>query len=46
MSYKILVVDDEPANLNLLERIFLPHYDVVKAGSGPEGSSRTSGCRA
>lgn len=37
MKYKILVVDDEPANLNLLERLFSPHYDVVKAGSGPEG---------
>lgn len=37
MNYKILVVDDEQANVNLLERIFSPHYDVIKAGSGPEG---------
>ncbi len=37
MNYKILVVDDEPANLNLLERIFSPHYEVIKSGSGAEG---------
>lgn len=37
MNYKILVVDDELSNIRLLERIFSPHYDVVKASSGPEG---------
>ena len=37
MNYKLLVVDDEPANVKLLERIFSPHYDVVKASSGAEG---------
>lgn len=37
MKYKILVVDDEAANLRLLERIFASQYDVITAGSGPEG---------
>ena len=37
MNYKILIVDDEPANVNLLTRIFSPHYDVVRASSGQEG---------
>ena len=37
MNYKILIVDDEPANVNLPARIFSPHYDVIKAGSGTEG---------
>jgi CheY-like chemotaxis protein len=37
MRYKILVVDDEPANLRLLERLFAGEYDVVTATSGGEG---------
>jgi response regulator RpfG family c-di-GMP phosphodiesterase len=37
MRYKILVVDDEPANLRLLERLFSGEYDVVTATSGGEG---------
>jgi DNA-binding NtrC family response regulator len=37
MSYqKILVVDDEPANLRLLERLFRHDYEVIKAESGEE----------
>jgi diguanylate cyclase (GGDEF)-like protein len=34
---KILVVDDEPANLELLVRMLRRKYDVVTAASGPEG---------
>ncbi len=37
MKYKILFVDDEPANLRLLERLFNQEYEVVTAGSGAEG---------
>lgn len=36
MSYKIMVVDDEPANLRLLERLFRGDYEIVTAGSGVE----------
>jgi DNA-binding NtrC family response regulator len=36
MPYKIMVVDDEPANLRLLERLFRRDYTVVAAGSGEE----------
>src|SRR5919202_2819375 len=36
MSYKILIVDDEPANLRLLERLFRRDYTVVTAESGEE----------
>jgi putative two-component system response regulator len=36
MTYKIMVVDDEPANLRLLERLFRRDYQVVVAGSGAE----------
>ena len=36
MSYKILVVDDEPANLRLLERLFRKDYEVITAESGEE----------
>ena len=36
MSYKILIVDDEPANLRLLERLFRRQYEVVVAASGAE----------
>jgi putative two-component system response regulator len=36
MTYKIMVVDDEPANLRLLERLFRRDYTVVAAGSGEE----------
>ena len=36
MKYKILLVDDEPANLRVLERLFARDYDVLTAGSGAE----------
>ena len=36
MSYKIIVVDDEPANLRLLERLFRHEYQVITAESGEE----------
>lgn len=36
MPYKIMVVDDEPANLRLLERLFRRDYHVITASSGAE----------
>jgi DNA-binding NtrC family response regulator len=36
MPYKIMIVDDEPANLRLLERLFRRDYMVVAASSGDE----------
>jgi DNA-binding NtrC family response regulator len=36
MTYKIMIVDDEPANLRTLERLFRPDYQVVTAASGAE----------
>jgi putative two-component system response regulator len=36
MPYKIMIVDDEPANLRLLERLFRRDYHVVSAPSGEE----------
>lgn len=36
MDYKVLIVDDEPANLRILERLFRGQYKVVCASSGPE----------
>ncbi|MCM3872354.1 MAG: response regulator [Pyrinomonadaceae bacterium] len=36
MSYKILVVDDEPNNLRVLERLFRHDYEVITAESGEE----------
>src|SRR5690242_10349860 len=36
MSYKILVVDDEAANLRALERLFREDYEVLTADSGAE----------
>jgi putative nucleotidyltransferase with HDIG domain len=36
MTYKILIVDDEPANLRLLERLFRREYEVISATSGAE----------
>lgn len=36
MNYKILVVDDEPANIRMLERLFRGHFEVVCAASGSE----------
>ena len=36
MKYKILVVDDEPANVRALERLFKQDYDVFTAGSGAD----------
>lgn len=36
MSYKILIVDDEPANLRALERLFRQEYEVLIANSGLE----------
>lgn len=37
MNYKILIVDDEPANLRLLERLFRRDYLIIAAESGAEG---------
>lgn len=34
MNYKIMVVDDEPANLRLLERLFRQDHEVITAESG------------
>ena len=34
MKYKVLIVDDEPANLRALERLFRAQYEVLTAGSG------------
>lgn len=34
MSYKIMIVDDEPANLRVLERLFRHDYQVLTAESG------------
>lgn len=34
MRYKILIVDDESANLRLLERLFRRDYEVITAASG------------
>ena len=36
MVYKIMVVDDEPANLRLLERLFRQDYNVLTAESGED----------
>lgn len=36
MSYKILVVDDEAANLRILERLFRSQYTIISAASGTE----------
>ena len=39
MRYKILIVDDESANLRALERLFRTDYDVLTAGSGADALS-------
>lgn len=36
MLHKIMVVDDEPANLRLLKRLFRRDYQVITAASGDE----------
>jgi len=36
MTYKILIVDDEPANLRVLERLLRRDYSVLTAASGRE----------
>jgi putative nucleotidyltransferase with HDIG domain len=36
MPYKIMIVDDEPANLRLLERLFRREFEIVQANSGIE----------
>jgi putative two-component system response regulator len=36
MTHKIMFVDDEPANLRLLERLFRRDYEVLCAASGEE----------
>lgn len=36
MNYKIMVVDDEAANLRLLERLFRNDYTIITAESGAE----------
>jgi response regulator RpfG family c-di-GMP phosphodiesterase len=35
MTYKLLIVDDEQANLRLLERLFAHEYECFIASSGP-----------
>jgi CheY-like chemotaxis protein len=39
MKHTILAVDDEPANLRMLERLFHRDYRVLTAASGEEDSS-------
>ena len=39
MPYKIMMVDDEPANLRLLERLFRNDYNVLTAESGADALS-------
>ena len=39
MAYKIMIVDDEPANLRLLERLFRQDYHVLTAESGADALS-------
>lgn len=36
MTYKIMIVDDELANLRTLVRLFRQEYEVLTAASGPE----------
>jgi putative two-component system response regulator len=36
LQHKVLVVDDEPANLRLLQRVLNDEYEVLPAGSGQE----------
>ncbi|MGI8655031.1 MAG: response regulator [Pyrinomonadaceae bacterium] len=36
MPYKIMIVDDEPANLHVLERLFRHDYQVLTAESGAD----------
>lgn len=36
MAYKIMIVDDEPANLRVLERLFRQDYQVITAESAAE----------
>lgn len=36
MTYKLLIVDDEQANIRLLERLFRPDYFCLAASSGEE----------
>ena len=36
MTYKMLIVDDELANLRLLERLFSRDYECLMASSGPD----------
>lgn len=36
MKYKIMIVDDEPVNLRLLERLLSRSYQVIAASSGTE----------
>ncbi|HJQ67849.1 MAG TPA: response regulator [Blastocatellia bacterium] len=35
-AHTILIVDDEPANLRMLERLLRPRFTVIKATSGQE----------
>jgi DNA-binding NtrC family response regulator len=36
MPHKIMIVDDEPANLRLLEKLFRHDYEVISTESGEE----------
>lgn len=40
MTYKILIVDDEPVNLRTLSRLLRANYEVVTAESGNEALKR------
>ena len=43
MSGRILVVDDVPANIKLLEaRLSAEYYDVIVAGNGPDALRRVA----
>ena len=43
MKHTILAVDDEPANLRMLERLFHREYRVLTASSGEEGLALLKG---
>ncbi|MCE7791739.1 ATP-binding protein [Salipaludibacillus sp. CUR1] len=41
-SPKVLIVDDDPFNLDILEKALQPEFNVVKASSGEEGLAKLS----
>ncbi len=42
--HTILIVDDEPFNLDLLEQELMDDYEVVQAGDGPEALRQADAC--